>query len=121
MIYTISEYMATAIDSIVLICFLAYTLSFKKPKQKLNIVTSIAFMLLFFSCVTIFNNITIAEGIYAAFYFLIFFMYIPVSYLSLLFTTFSPSKYLSIILCSSLLSCSSFIPRLLYLHITCLS
>lgn len=73
MIYTISEYTATAIDSIVLICFLAYTLSFKKPKQKLNIVTSIAFMLLFFSCVTIFNNITIAEGIYAAFYFLIFF------------------------------------------------
>lgn len=47
MIYTISEYMATAIDSIVLICFLAYTLSFKKPKQKLNIVTSIAFMFLF--------------------------------------------------------------------------
>lgn len=79
MIYTISEYMATAIDSIVLICFLAYTLSFKKPKQKLNIVTSIAFMLLFFSCVTIFNNITIAEGIYAAFYFLIFFMYCRIS------------------------------------------
>ena len=40
MMYTISEYMATAIDSIVLVCFLAYTLSFKKPKQKLNIVTS---------------------------------------------------------------------------------
>lgn len=79
MIYTISEYTATAIDSIVLICFLAYTLSFKKPKQKLNIVTSIAFMLLFFSCVTIFNNITIAEGIYAAFYFLIFFMYCRIS------------------------------------------
>ena len=79
MMYTISEYMATAIDSIVLICFLAYTLSFKKPKQKLNIVTSIAFMLLFFSCVTIFNNITIAEGIYAAFYFLIFFMYCRIS------------------------------------------
>lgn len=79
MMYTISEYMATAIDSIVLVCFLAYTLSFKKPKQKLNIVTSIAFMLLFFSCVTIFNNITIAEGIYAAFYFLIFFMYCRIS------------------------------------------
>lgn len=75
MIYTISEYIATMIDSFVLVYFLIYALSFKKSNRKLNAIKSVAFMLLFFCSTTIFNYITTVEGIYAIFYFLIFFVY----------------------------------------------
>lgn len=75
MMYAISEHMATAIDSIVLVCFLAYTLSFKKPNRKYNVAISVVFILLFSFCVTAFNYSNILEGIYVVFYFLLLFVY----------------------------------------------
>lgn len=79
MMYTISEHMATAIDSIVLVCFLAYTLSFKKPNRKYNVAISVVFILLFSFCVTAFNYSNILEGIYVVFYFLLLFVYCRIS------------------------------------------
>ena len=75
MIYTISEYMATAMEVTMFNFCFGFLKESVYAKKHMRTMLSIAFMLLFFSCVTIFNNITIAEGIYAAFYFLIFFMY----------------------------------------------
>lgn len=79
MIYAISEYMATATDSIIFVCFLAYALSFKKPNRKYNIAISVVFILLFSFCVTVFNYSNILEGIYVVFYFLLLFVYCRIS------------------------------------------
>lgn len=75
MIYAISEYLATAIDSITMVGFLAYAFSFKKSNRKYNVITSIAFMLLFSFCVTVINGKTVVEGIYIVIYFMLLFAY----------------------------------------------
>lgn len=79
MIYMISEHVATIIDSFVLIGFLVYALSFKRSELIKNAASSATFMMLFFCSTTIFNHIAIIEGIYAIFYFLIFFVYCRIS------------------------------------------
>lgn len=75
MIYTISEITATAVDSIVLVAFLAYSLSFKNSCLIKNMFSSALFAILFFFDTTLINTHSTLEGIFTLSYFLILFVY----------------------------------------------
>jgi signal transduction histidine kinase len=75
MIYTISENIATAVDSIVLIFFLVHCLSFKAIRHSLKILSTVLFSTVFFLATTFLNSVSILEGIYTILYFLILFAF----------------------------------------------
>lgn len=79
MIYTISEITATAVDSIVLVAFLAYSLSFKNSCLIKNMFSSALFAILFFFDTTWINTHSTLEGIFTLSYFLILFVYCKIS------------------------------------------
>lgn len=75
MIYTISEYVATIMDCIILFIFLISTLSFKRISLTAKIVsTSVLFTFLVCS-ISVLNHFFTIEGVLIFIYFLILFLY----------------------------------------------
>ena len=78
MIYAISELLATAIDSIIFVLFLVYSLSYKR-KRLINLIISWIFAGLFFLNTTLINSISTIEGMYIISYFIILFLFCRIS------------------------------------------
>ena len=78
MIYAISELLATAIDSIIFVLFLVYSLSYKR-KRLINLIISWIFAGLFFLNTTLINSISTLEGMYTISYFIILFLFCRIS------------------------------------------
>lgn len=78
MIYAISELLATAIDSIIFVLFLVYSLFYKR-KRLINLIISWIFAGLFFLNTTLINSISTLEGMYIISYFIILFLFCRIS------------------------------------------
>lgn len=79
MIYTIAETLASIMDSVALIAFLTYALSFKNNNIITNFTISIIFAILFFVDTILLNHYFMLEGIYSISYIIILFGYCRIS------------------------------------------
>ena len=68
MIYTVAEYIATILDSIILVGFLIYALSFREMKTPKKIFLSLLFAGLFFATTTVLNSFLTLEGVFIVLY-----------------------------------------------------
>lgn len=75
MIYTISEYLATVTDAIVLILFLILSLSWKLTSKVHKIILTIAFIGIYIADVTLLNKYIHAEGFLAITYIAVLFVF----------------------------------------------
>jgi signal transduction histidine kinase len=73
MIYTIAEYIATAFDSIILVGFLIFALTFRDIKKPLKIILPLLFSGLFFATTSILNSFSILEGAFIILYCVVLF------------------------------------------------